>query len=81
MWKVVWRRGLHIQQLFEILFTEGIYLVTGIRNKMKNCLTNMSDKIMLRKRSVIVTINDERKNNCQIEHSRHRALVCNKLRR
>ena len=32
------------------------------------------DKIMLRKRSVIETINDELKNICDIEHSRHRSI-------
>jgi hypothetical protein len=34
----------------------------------------MHDKIMLRKRSVIDTFNDELKNICQIEHSRHRGF-------
>ena len=34
----------------------------------------MSDKILLRKRSVIETVNDELKNICQIEHSRHRSF-------
>jgi hypothetical protein len=29
---------------------------------------------MLRKRSIIETINDELKNICKIEHTRHRAL-------
>ncbi len=31
----------------------------------------MSDKILLRKRSIIETVNDELKNICQVEHSRH----------
>ncbi len=35
---------------------------------------NMSDKIPLRKRSVIETVNDQLKNICQIEHSRHRGF-------
>ncbi len=35
----------------------------------------MFDKIMLRKRVIIETINDELKNICQIEHSRHRSFV------
>jgi len=34
----------------------------------------MSDKILLRKRSVIETVNDELKNICQIEHSRYRSF-------
>ena len=32
------------------------------------------DKILLRKRSIIETVNDELKNICQIEHSRHRSF-------
>ncbi len=35
----------------------------------------MFDKIMLRKRSIIETINDELKNICQVEHSRHRSFT------
>ena len=42
---------------------------------MKNSLMLMSDKIMLRKRSVIETVNDELKNICQVEHSRHRSVA------
>jgi hypothetical protein len=42
---------------------------------MKNRLMTMRDKILLRKRSVIETINDELKNICEIEHSRHRCPV------
>lgn len=34
----------------------------------------MEDKILLRKRAVIETINDHLKNICQIEHSRHRSV-------
>jgi len=37
---------------------------------MKNCLMEMSDKILLRKRSIIETVNDELKNIGQVEHSR-----------
>ena len=35
---------------------------------------NMCDKINLRKSSVIETVNDELKNMCQVEHSRHRSI-------
>jgi hypothetical protein len=44
------------------------------KSTMGNCLMEMSDKILLRKRSIIETINDELKNICQIEHSRHRSF-------
>ena len=60
--------------LAQQLFVDGIALITGIRNNMKNILMEMSDKILLRKRSVIETVNDELKNICQIEHSRHRSF-------
>lgn len=62
------------QQLFEALFVDDIHLVTSIRNNMKNSLMTMSDKLYLRKRSVIETVNDELKNICQVEHSRHRSF-------
>ena len=68
-------KGYVSKPLFENLFFDGIQLITGIRNNMKNQLMNMHDKIMLRKRSVIETINDELKNICQVEHSRHRAFA------
>lgn len=35
---------------------------------------NLHDKILLRKRSVIETVNDELKNVCNIEHTRHRSV-------
>jgi len=34
----------------------------------------LKDKILLRKRSIIETINDELMNICQVEHSRHRSF-------
>jgi hypothetical protein len=58
-----------------MLFMNGLHLVTNIRNNMKNTLMEMKDKILLRKRSVIETVNDELKNMCQIEHSRHRSFA------
>ena len=35
---------------------------------------SLSDKLLLRKRAVIETVNDELKNMCQIEHSRRRSV-------
>ena len=67
-------KGYISENLFQVLFEDGLHLVTGIRNKMKNCLMTMRDKILLRKRSVIETINDQLKNIGQIEHSRHRSF-------
>ncbi len=68
-------KGYISKTLTEVLFVDGIHLITSIRNNMKNVLMEMKDKILLRKRSVIETINDELKNICQVEHSRHRSFA------
>lgn len=67
-------KGYISKELVEMLFDQGLHLVTGIRNNMKNVLMCMRDKILLRKRSVIETINDQLKNISQAEHSRHRSF-------
>jgi hypothetical protein len=41
---------------------------------LKNRLVKLIDKILLRKRALIESINDQLKNMCQIEHSRHRSM-------
>ena len=68
-------KGYISEKLTQILFVNDIHLITNIRNNMKNCLMTMHDKITLRKRSVIETVNDELKNICQLEHSRHRSFT------
>ena len=68
-------KGYISQSLFEKLLGKGIKLVTNIRKNMKCRLMEFEDKILLRKRSVIETVNDTLKNVCQIEHSRHRSPI------
>ena len=67
-------KGYISQDLFEKLFIDNIHLITRIRKNMKNSLMHLHDKIILRKRAIIETINDLLKNCCQIEHTRHRCL-------
>lgn len=67
-------KGYISQGLFERLFNDGIEIVTGLKCNMKNTLMPLYDKILLRKRSVIETINDELKNVAQLVHSRHRSV-------
>ncbi len=67
-------KGYISAKLTQLLFVDGVQLITGIRDKMKNCLLELKDKILLRKRSIIETINDELKNISQVEHSRHRSF-------
>lgn len=72
--KPVGDKGYLSQKLFERLFVDGIQLVTKIKKNMKNSLTPLYDKLLLRKRAIIETINDRLKNICQVEHSRHRSF-------
>ncbi|CAD7808610.1 hypothetical protein CHRY9390_01859 [Chryseobacterium aquaeductus] len=57
-----------------MLFVDKIQLFTKLRKNMKNHIIKMEDKILLRKRAIIETINDELKNHCQVEHTRHRSV-------
>lgn len=68
-------KGYIAQRLFELLFERGVQLITPIRKNMHNCLEPLLDKILLRKRALIETINDQLKNISQIEHSRHRSVT------
>jgi hypothetical protein len=65
-------RGYISQALFEQLWQRGLQLVTKIKKK-KNYLMPLLDKVLLRKRAVIESVNDQLKNIAQIEHSRHRS--------
>jgi hypothetical protein len=68
-------KGYISQDLFKVLWAKGVKLVTHIRSNMKSQLMEWQEKILLRKRSLIETVNDTLKNVCQIEHSRHRSPV------
>jgi hypothetical protein len=67
-------KGYLSKALFSTLFQDGIQLFTKVKKNMKNHLMSLKDKIILRKRAIIETVNDELKNHCQIEHSRHRSI-------
>ena len=66
-------KGYISKELFLKLFENGVQLFTQIKSNMKNCLISMEDKILLRKRSLIETVNDQLKNISQVEHTRHRS--------
>ena len=72
--KLVADKGYISKTLFDELFIDGIHLITKIRKNMKNSLMHLQDKVLLRKRALIETVNDELKNICQIEHTRHRSF-------
>lgn len=67
-------RGYISQPLAEQLLVEhGIHLITKVRKNMRERLLAYTDKLLLRKRAIIESINDQLKNVCQIEHTRHRS--------
>ena len=72
--KLVGDRGYLSQKLFDALSEKGLQLITKIKKNMKNKLMPLFDKLLLRKRAVIESVNDQLKNISQIEHSRHRSV-------
>jgi hypothetical protein len=68
-------KGYISQKLFEQLYDRGLQLITTLKKKMKNRLMAVLDKILLRKRAIIESVNDQLKNISQIEHSRHRSVA------
>ena len=72
--KLVGDKGYIGKELFQRLFVNGIQLITKLKSNMKGALMSVSDKLLLRKRAIIETVNDELKNIAQIEHSRHRCF-------
>lgn len=67
-------KGYISKALSDLLFGNGIQLITAVRKNMKSKALSNEEKLLLRKRSVIETVNDELKNICQVEHTRHRSI-------
>jgi hypothetical protein len=66
-------KGYLSSKLSERMAEMGIKLITSVKKNMKNKLMPLWDKIMLRKRFLFETVNDQLKNVMQIEHTRHRS--------
>jgi len=67
-------RGYISQALAEQLFTtQGLLLITKLRKNMRERVLAATDRLLLRKRAIIESVNDQLKNVCQIEHTRHRS--------
>ena len=54
------------KDLMQLLFADRLHLITHIKNNMKNSLMTMGDEILLRKRSIIETVNDELKTSVKL---------------
>ena len=72
--KLVGDKGYISQKMFDKLYLQGLQLVTKIKKNMKNKLMATVDKLLLRKRAIIESVNDQLKNISQIEHTRHRSV-------
>ena len=60
--KLVGDKGYIGKNLFERLFVDEIQLITKLKSNMKGSLIPFSDKLLLRKRVIIETVNDELEN-------------------
>lgn len=67
-------KGYVSKKLTKLLASENVELITTLKKNMKPRVLKAFDKLLLRKRSIIETINDQLKNISNIEHSRHRSL-------
>ncbi|MCA1626311.1 MAG: transposase [Acidobacteria bacterium] len=67
-------RGYIAQALTALLQAQDLQLVTNIKRNMKNRWLSIADKLVLRKRSLVETVNARLKNISPIEHTRHCSL-------
>jgi len=73
--KLIGDRGYISSKLFHVLWERGLHWVTKIQRNMHNKLMPLVDKLLLPKRTIIETINDQIKNIQQIAHTRRRSMV------
>lgn len=67
-------KGYIKKELWSELWTRNLKLITPLRKNMRNKLMGLWEKLMLRKRGLIETVNEQLKNISQISHSRHRSV-------
>jgi len=70
--KLIGDKGYISKKLFEDLFSGGVHLITRIKKNMKNCLMDVTDKLMLMRRFFIETIFSSLKSVNTLIHTRHR---------
>jgi IS5 family transposase len=71
--KIFADKGYISKTLFEELFKRGLKLVTHIRDNMKQKLMPLQEKLLLKKRPLVESVNHMLKDVCHIEHTRHRS--------
>lgn len=73
--KLIGDKGYISKKLVEDLLKQNLKLITTIKKKMKNLPIPFMERLLLRKRAVVETVNDMLKNYFEVEHSRHRSIV------
>ena len=68
-------RGCISGKLRSQLLAQDLRLITKLRRNMKPCPLLPEDRLLLRKRAIIESVNGQLKNISQIEHTRHRSPV------
>lgn len=72
----------YLSKFFDHFLQKGIQIVTKLRKNMKNAIMHMNDKLWLKKRAVIESVNDILMTVFDIDHTRHRCpwnAVCHTL--
>lgn len=63
----------YLTKLFAEFYQRGLHIVTKVRRRMKNALMPLADKLNLRKRGLIESVNDLLTSVFDVEHTRHRS--------
>lgn len=63
----------YLSKLFEEFYQQGLRLVTKVRSNMKNKLLELDDKLRLKKRALIESVNDILMSVQDVDHTRHRS--------
>jgi hypothetical protein len=71
--KLIGDRGYISAPRTELLFEQGLQLITRLRKNRKKHLMHLSDTLLVRKRAMSESIIDQLKHISQSEHSRHRS--------
>jgi hypothetical protein len=67
--------GGYLTKLFAEFYQRGLHLVTKLRRRMKNTLMPLCDKLNLRKRGLIESVNALLTSVFDVEHTRHRSAI------
>lgn len=73
--KLIGDKGYLSKKLFQQLFEQGVTMITKIKKNMKNCLMEITDKLMLMRRGFIETVFSSLKSLGTLIHHRHRSII------